>query len=91
MKVTSILFSIIMALSLCSCQNNSETSHEDGMAEKVKIDAEIVNNIDPVCGMEMPKYMGDTLNHEGDLYGFCSAKCKHDFQEDPEGYISKLN
>lgn len=92
MKKNSIIFSGLMVLAMYSCQNNNSDSHHgDEMEAKPKLEVEVVNTIDPICGMEIPKYMSDTLNYESELYGFCSAKCKHDFSESPEEYLDKIN
>jgi Cu+-exporting ATPase len=44
---------------------------------------------DPVCAMEVdlsqPK--GGTILHEGQLYGFCNAKCRANFEASPEQYL----
>jgi len=42
------------------------------MAEKVK---------DPVCGMEIDKSQAVTLEQDGQVYYFCSDKCKSQFQQ----------
>jgi membrane fusion protein, copper/silver efflux system len=47
---------------------------------------------DPVCGMEIDRTKaaaaGSEAEFRGKMYFFCSAKCKGDFQKDPEKYIS---
>lgn len=41
---------------------------------------------DPVCGMVLTEDTGHRLLHEGALYLFCSDRCLHEFQKDPQRY-----
>lgn len=44
---------------------------------------------DPVCGMQVdPATATHHSEHEGSTYYFCSAKCKHKFDAEPEHYRS---
>jgi Cu+-exporting ATPase len=45
---------------------------------------------DPVCGMnvEQEKAAGKT-EHKGENFYFCSEKCLHKFEQDPEAYLEK--
>lgn len=36
---------------------------------------------DTICGMSLTDGIGDTLNTEGKIYGFCSTGCKESFAE----------
>jgi len=43
---------------------------------------------DPVCGMDVdPKTTAYQSEYKGQMYYFCSAGCKKDFDRDPEKYI----
>ena len=48
---------------------------------------------DPVCGMEVSveaaKALGQTLEHRGKSYYFCTAECKEKFEKNPEPYLAK--
>lgn len=47
--------------------------------------------IDPVCGMEVDESEADhQVDHEGNIYTFCTPKCKMAFQGDPEKYVRLL-
>jgi Cu+-exporting ATPase len=41
---------------------------------------------DPVCGMVLTEDTGHRLLHDGALYLFCSDRCLHEFQKDPQRY-----
>ena len=44
---------------------------------------------DPVCGMSVTLGIGKpSLEHGGQTYHFCSAKCHDKFQADPAAYLS---
>jgi Cu+-exporting ATPase len=47
-----------------------------------------MKKIDPVCGMEVDvetaKYRSQ---YQGETYYFCGPGCKHEFDEDPEGFV----
>src|SRR5258708_9537795 len=44
---------------------------------------------DPVCGMDvdLAQPRGGTALHQGQLYGFCDAKCRAKVEADPERYL----
>ena len=39
---------------------------------------------DPVCKTRVDEIDGRSVNHDGEVYFFCSEICKQLFQEDPE-------
>ena len=43
---------------------------------------------DPVCGMTVTESSGHTLQHEGQAYFFCSAKCQGKFSANPAQYLA---
>jgi Cu+-exporting ATPase len=49
---------------------------------------------DPVCGMQVSeaeaRERGLTADYSGREYFFCSAACQRSFQEDPSGYVGKV-
>jgi xanthine dehydrogenase accessory factor len=48
--------------------------------------AELVEAVDPVCGMAVDAGRGDTATHEGERYWFCSPGCRRRFEADPSRY-----
>jgi P-type Cu+ transporter len=43
---------------------------------------------DPVCGMKLDSAKASfTSDYEGMRYYFCSDKCKHLFDHDPQAYL----
>jgi putative intracellular protease/amidase/YHS domain-containing protein len=55
--------------------------------EKTASMLKIVNAKDPVCGMALNGTYADTTSVQGKIYGFCSARCKASFQQNPDGYL----
>ncbi|MFA7447606.1 MAG: YHS domain-containing protein [Weeksellaceae bacterium] len=97
MKTFPIIASIFLATAFIACDKSAENTDtevhvvdENSMAATQKLDVEVVNSIDPVCEMEMPKYLSDTLTYDSHLYGFCSKSCKDDFEKTPEEFVKKL-
>jgi Cu+-exporting ATPase len=49
---------------------------------------------DPVCGMQVSEAEARerdlTADYAGREYFFCSAACQRSFQEDPSGYVGKV-
>ena len=46
--------------------------------------------IDPVCGMEVETETAEwKIEHEGQMYYFCSPGCKRTFERDPEKALAK--
>ena len=43
--------------------------------------------IDPVCGMEVDEKSSNRSLYRGKVYYFCSARCKQEFDRDPEKYL----
>lgn len=81
---------------LSSCKNeNANTNIEvhtvdENMKMPQTLNVAVANNIDPICGMEIPKYLKDTLHFQNDIFGFCSKSCKESFAEDPSKYLDSL-
>ncbi|MGY1837613.1 YHS domain-containing protein [Blastococcus sp. SYSU DS0510] len=43
---------------------------------------------DPVCGMAVsPSDTTPNAAHDGELYYFCAAGCRHAFERDPGAYV----
>ena len=43
--------------------------------------------IDPVCRQDIERENAVTLSYEGELYYFCSERCRQAFEENPELYL----
>jgi Cu+-exporting ATPase len=44
--------------------------------------------IDPVCGMEVEeKTAPASAEYDGEMYSFCSEKCREEFMQDPGQFI----
>jgi xanthine dehydrogenase accessory factor len=51
-------------------------------------EAESVEQVDPVCGMAVALGAStETTEHEGVVYAFCCAHCRHAFEADPARYV----
>ena len=47
-------------------------------------DVQPAEAVDPVCGMTVALGDGtETIVHEGAVYAFCSAHCRHRFESEP--------
>ncbi|MGC8661486.1 MAG: YHS domain-containing protein [Nitrososphaeria archaeon] len=42
---------------------------------------------DPVCGMSVDESTQFKSLYKSKIYYFCSAKCRVEFEKDPEGYL----
>ena len=54
---------------------------------KKKTKYKLALSYDPVCNMEMPKYLKDTLHYKTKVYGVCSSHCKNEIKKSPKKYI----
>lgn len=71
-----------------SCKSEPKIRQaDDSMMSAVrKLDVEVDNEIDPICGMKTAESLSDTVHYHGQVLGFCSPYCKQTFQGDPEKY-----
>lgn len=53
--------------------------------QKVKV----VNEKDPICGMNTAQFLTDTAIYQKKIYGFCSKSCKVEFKKNPKKYVKK--
>lgn len=99
MKMIKILSIISLSISIFSCtkQNQNENdvdvqvmehAHKD-MSAGNALNVEVVNELDPICGMTTADYLKDTADYKGKTYGFCNTMCKEKFLENPEQYINE--
>lgn len=82
------MLSMAMILSMFSCQEKTEMEVHTANAEQLNVI--VVNAVDPVCEMEMPKFLKDTLTYYHEIYGFCNASCKNEFKANPDKYLPVL-
>ena len=54
-----------------------------------ELNVEVVNELDPICGMTTADHLKDTANYKGKTYGFCNTMCKEKFLESPEKYTNE--
>jgi len=47
----------------------------------------VVNQNDMICGMSTASLIADTVTYKGNLYGFCSTRCKNEFITNPTAYV----
>lgn len=55
--------------------------------QKVKV--KVVNEKDPICGMNTAQFLTDTAIYQKKIYGFCSKSCKVEFKKNPKKYVKK--
>jgi len=94
----SLSFIAIFSLITFSCsKDNKEVANdvevhvvdEHEMTGGEKLNVEVVNEIDPICGMETATHLKDTADYKGKTYGFCSTMCKEKFLENPTQYVNE--
>jgi YHS domain-containing protein len=84
-----------LATAACSVGHKSAGGGEEAAVQEATTEAtlenvEVINKICPVMGGEVGKDTKYTVEHEGKTIGLCCAGCVEKFNEDPEGYIKKL-
>lgn len=63
------------------------TTSTNPMATKSRSNADDPLEIDPVCGMEIPRGAAPTDTYfEGQRFYFCGDACKRRFEEEPARY-----
>ena len=95
MKIIPIITLTFLSIATISCSKSSndvEVKQADEIAmtndgEQVKI--EVVNELDPICGMSTADHLSDTAQYKGKTYGFCNPMCKEKFLETPEEYANQ--
>jgi YHS domain-containing protein len=43
---------------------------------------------DPVCGQDIEREAAVTWSYEGELYYFCSERCREEFEDNPDLYLN---
>ncbi|HAD78557.1 YHS domain-containing protein [Empedobacter falsenii] len=54
-----------------------------------KLKVKVVNEKDPICGMNTTQFLTDTAIYQKKIYGFCSKSCKIEFKKNPKKYVKK--
>ena len=96
MKTKTFLAALFLSLVLVACKEKTETPDtevqvvEEQIDFPAKLDVAVVNSVDPVCGMEMPEFLKDTITYKEHVYGFCSPSCKDEFSKKPDEFIASL-
>lgn len=90
MNIKTIIVAALFSTALIACKNSNSQDMEVKMASTQTLDVEVVNSIDPVCEMEIPKFLKDTTTYADNLYGFCGEMCTKSFLEEPEKFLKKL-
>ncbi len=91
MKATFISASLVLALSLVSCQSPEETAQGAPPPAETPATKPYPLDVCLVSGEELGS-MGDpvVIIHEGQEIKFCCDKCVPKFEADPAKYLSKL-
>ena len=94
------LFAIISLIAFSCSKENKESNDvevhvvdDNQMHQQMsvgnKLDVEVVNELDPICGMDNATHLKDTANYKGKTYGFCNTMCKEKFLENPTQYVNE--
>lgn len=99
MKMIKVVSVIILSVVAVSCSKEAKTENdvevhvvEDDhkhMSVGNTLNVEVVNELDPICGMTTADHLKDTADYKGKTYGFCNTMCKEKFLENPEQYINE--
>ena len=54
-----------------------------------KLKVKVVNEKDPICGMNTAQFLTDTAIYQKKIFGFCSKSCKVEFKKNPKKYVKK--
>lgn len=91
MKKNKILILTILIFTIVSCEKKEEIKvhqvDEEQMQAVNKLDVKVVNANDPVCGMSTAEFLSDTIQYNGEIYGFCSESCKNEFAKNPDKFL----
>jgi YHS domain-containing protein len=61
------------------------SAQQNKLKKKPKI--KLASTKDPVCNMDMPLHLKDTVHYKGKIYGVCSDHCKNEIKRAPRKYI----
>ena len=70
----------------CNGTAPSSNTEEAAAVSEGPLISEETNYLDPVCQMDVEREAAFRTTHAGLTYGFCSAVCQEQFQQDPASY-----
>ena len=88
---------VLLVIILLSCSNNKQDTATENKPAETASSMEsnshfkpemVVNTTDFACGMPVSAGISDTCHYEDKAYGFCSAECKAEFQQEPAKYLA---
>lgn len=93
-SIQIIIVLVFSAFTFSSCNKEKEFDVDVNVAEPTEqmavgntLNVEVVNELDPICGMTTADHLKDTAEYKGKTYGFCNTMCKEEFLKDPEKHI----
>lgn len=93
-QLLTILATCTLLTLSCSKENKTdfevnvvENNNSAAMTSGNTLNITVVNEFDPICGMDNATHLKDTANYEGKTYGFCNPMCKEKFLENPAEHI----
>jgi len=97
MKTTQYLLTIVLLATIISCKNEKTHNHDlevkqvehNHEAVTKKLDVNVDNEIDPICGMNTNEFLTDTVQYQGKVYGFCGPSCKDEFKKNPSNFTNQ--
>ncbi len=95
LHILTIFTASIFLTTACTKENNKEIEinvaddHQANQTTNAPLNVKVVNELDPICGMENAIHLKDTANYKGKTYGFCNTMCKEKFLESPEEYVNE--
>lgn len=95
-KILSLSSACILFTLSCSKEDKNDVevhtvqdNTNNHMSSGETLHVEVVNEFDPICGMDNAIHLKDTANYQGKTYGFCNTMCKEKFSENPTEYINE--
>ncbi len=68
-----------------SCKENMEMKESVRSIDSAGINQlKVVNEKDPICGMNTKEHLSDTALIKGEIWGFCSVVCKEKYIDSPK-------
>lgn len=74
---------LVLVLGLAAISLSAQTSTQKKERPKIKL----ASKTDPVCNMDMPQHLKDTVHFQDNIYGVCSSHCKVELKKNPKKYL----
>ena len=74
---------LFLVLGLVSISLLAQEPSKKAIKPKIKL----ASKKDPVCNMDMPLHLKDTVHYQHKIYGVCSSHCKAEIKKNPKKYI----